>query len=66
MRRARQCPVGGCGARIRGDELMCRHHWSRVPSMAQDRVWEEFSRRQGSPQHLAACRAAIKAALEAA
>ena len=33
------CPVPGCGLGRKGNQIMCRTHWFRVPKAARDRIW---------------------------
>lgn len=38
------CPIDGCTAGRRSNQLMCKRHWYRVPKEIRDRVWSTARR----------------------
>lgn len=36
---ANECPVDGCTAGRRSNQLMCKSHWYKVPKAIRDEVW---------------------------
>ncbi|MGO9292819.1 MAG: hypothetical protein ACLP52_02870 [Streptosporangiaceae bacterium] len=57
------CPVRGCPQHVSPDRLMCRPHWYAVPRPLRDAVWATWQSGSGagSPAHMAAINAAIRA-----
>jgi len=49
-----ECPVDGCGIRVRTDLLMCRNHWYQVRGDLRRAVWYWWRNDPGSEQYLAA------------
>lgn len=50
----RECPVptqtGRCGGYTAPGQLMCRHHWRRVPTGLRTEVWRTWGRWQETHQ----------------
>ncbi len=57
-----QCPAGECQRRISLDKLMCREHWFMVSRPMRAAVLNAWAAGlgAGSPEHRAACLAAIR------
>lgn len=58
----RYCPVPDCAHECQPQHLMCPAHWRSVPRHIRLAVWHAYDRGPGSPAHLRACSAAIRAA----
>ena len=58
-----ECPADGCTRRVPMDMLMCYQDWKRVPKPLQRAVWRawDHGNGSGSPEHVAAIRAAVVA-----
>lgn len=57
-----QCAATGCKKSIRGDMLMCKPHWWKVPQAIRTRIWRGY--RHGTADYALAVSQAI-AAVEA-
>lgn len=65
--RVRQCPVGGCKNICGKGALLCRDHWSQVPTDLQRLIWSELGESQKArsgltPAYRVAARQAIQIA----
>lgn len=36
------CHAAGCNAQVPPEMLMCRRHWSMVPTQTQRRIWSHY------------------------
>lgn len=62
---AGQCVVEGCRKKAPGGNLMCSHHWSKVPKHARDDLSQEMDRWRYMSASLAELRDAQWACVEA-
>lgn len=57
-----KCPARDCAAAVPPRKLMCPRHWYMAPRKLRDAVWAAYQDAgTGSPEHRAACAAAIGA-----
>lgn len=55
-----QCPGPDCTRQVANDLLACRDHWYAIPKSLRTAVWRAYrGPGMGSPEHLAAVRAAV-------
>lgn len=53
------CSVPDCTAKRDAKAVMCHAHWFQVSKATRDRVWREYKKQAGSPDHMSAIWQAI-------
>lgn len=55
------CPVKRCRWRVPAGKLLCPPHWRALPSALRAEIWRAWDsgRGRGTPEHTAACLAAV-------
>jgi hypothetical protein len=65
MTQGNPCPVKGCPARAKPNQLMCWHHWRRVPKALNHAVFDTYRNLRNDPNAYREARDAAIAAVEA-
>jgi len=55
-----KCPVTGCKAVRKQNQVMCRNHWYQVPAALRTKIWNLFTHKPGSDPHRSAVAEAIQ------
>jgi hypothetical protein len=54
------CLAAGCNSPVNRPRFLCKPHWFQVPRRLRDEIWRLYSAEPGSPDHVAALRAAVR------
>lgn len=57
------CPIRGCDRQVPDHQLLCLPHWRQTPHHLQRELYDSWARGRGagSPRHIAAMRACVRA-----